>query len=238
MSKKNTKAGIRKCSAAVRQDSRAISETSTWLPVFGARHQCREIVGRMGDVGVGEPEKFRRELGRAVARPAASPRACRSSPAAAAPPVSTVSRSIVQRARQIAGAVVGLVVHQDDAEVARIILRQQTADAVLNHIGFVAGRHHRDDRRPARPALALASCRARAAARSRRGPAADKARSPAAESRTTCPRSFADIRWRANQARASVKPFAIGPRRIAQFALGLGGGEEHADSATCAAHRR
>ena len=31
MSKKNTKAGIRKCSAVVRQDSRAISETSTLL---------------------------------------------------------------------------------------------------------------------------------------------------------------------------------------------------------------
>ena len=112
-------------------------------------------------------------------------------------PVSTVSRLVIQRARQIAGAVIALVVHQHDVEIARIILGQQAGDAVLDHIGFVARRHHRHHRRPARPAAATGARVALAqAARSRGGPAADRARSPAAESRTECPRSCRDIRWR------------------------------------------
>ena len=44
----------------------------------------RQIVGAVGDIGVGEPEKFRRECRGLLARPGSSPRACRSSRADAA----------------------------------------------------------------------------------------------------------------------------------------------------------
>ena len=149
MSKKKTKAGIRKCSAVLLQCSRAISETRTRLAAFGARHQLAQIVGAVGDVGIGEPEKFRLQGCGMIAAlahrpelagPARRPRAAgqHRQPVAAQP------------ARQIGGAVVAEVIHQHDMEVAGIILRQQAADALLDHIGFVARRHHRHHGRPCR----------------------------------------------------------------------------------------
>ena len=43
-----------------------------------------------------------------------------------------------------------LVVHQHDAEIARIILRDQAADRARDHLGLVARGHHGDDRGPGR----------------------------------------------------------------------------------------
>jgi hypothetical protein len=48
----------------------------------------------------------------------------------------------------VAGAVAALVVHQDDAEIARIILGDQTREGRRNGFGLVARGHDGGDRRP------------------------------------------------------------------------------------------
>ena len=64
MSKKKTKAGIRKCSAAAAAGQPRHQRHQHLVAVLGARHQLAQIVGRMGDIGIGEPEKFRRRTRR------------------------------------------------------------------------------------------------------------------------------------------------------------------------------
>ena len=147
MSKKKTKAGIRKCSAALRQCSRAISETRTGrrfrrAPPAGA--DCRVLWAISASVN-------QRNSGAKVAAwslPWLIAQSLPVQPGGRGPPVSTVRRSLPRPARQIGGAVVAEIVHQHDMERTGIILRQQAADAVLDHIGLVAGRHHRHHGRP------------------------------------------------------------------------------------------
>ena len=53
-------------------------------------------------------------------------------------------------AGNVRGRVAAIVINQDDAPGAAIILRQQRADALPDHLGFVARGHHRGDARPVR----------------------------------------------------------------------------------------
>jgi len=55
MSKKKTKAGIRKCSG--RRLARQTHHQRHQHFVLGPRHQGPQIVGAMGDIGVGEPQE-------------------------------------------------------------------------------------------------------------------------------------------------------------------------------------
>ena len=132
----------------------------------------------------------------------------------------------MQAARQIGS---GVVAGRRPArwKGAGIILGDQAADAVLDHVGFIAGRHNRHNGRPCcrlghRRAVALAQ-QPEAAMET----AADRARSPAAKSRTGCPRSF-EIPVLAEPGSASFRPSLVGARGIAQFSPGLFGTEEHA----------
>ena len=104
--KKNTKAGIRKCSAGAAAMKPRHQRDQDQLARFGPRHQPAQIVGRVGDVGVGEPEIFRRKTRRPGRSPAASPRACRSSPAAAALPSARSGGRLQRPRRQLGGAVI------------------------------------------------------------------------------------------------------------------------------------
>ena len=119
MSKKNTKAGIRKCSAAVWQDSRAISETRTRLPVFAPAPPAGE---RLSGAWAISASVNQRNSG---ARASAHDRTLVHRPEFAGP-ARRARRAgqhrqpfDVQRARQIGSAVIGLVVHQHDVKFAR-----------------------------------------------------------------------------------------------------------------------
>ena len=113
------------------------------LVLAGARHQLAQIVGGVGDVGVCEPEEFRAHAffgsllaalmhGPQLAGPARWPRRAGQHRQA----------RTVQRACKVPRAVVRLVIHQEDAKVAGIILGNQAADAALDDIGLVAGGDH------------------------------------------------------------------------------------------------
>src|SRR3954463_14728430 len=77
------------------------------------------------------------------------------------------------------------------------------------------------------PVPGSVGCLVPAAARSRLGASADKARPPAVQSRTRYPRSF-EVPIIAEPGQGIFQAVEIRPRRIAQFTLGLFGTEEHA----------
>ena len=99
-----------------------------------------------------------------------------------------------------------------------------------DHIGLVARRNDRDDRRPAAggfSGVGAIVARARAAPEIAMRRAADRARRQATASAMSSGQAHRRYpAWR-NQAMASARPSREGPGAIAQLALRLGRGEDH-----------
>ena len=109
---------------------------------------------RIGDVGVGEQDEFRRrraslDLGQALAhrRQFPGPTRRRAVSAHDLEPVGGVRRA---RGSQGGGgrAVRALVVDHDHGELSRIVLPKERADAQGDHVSLVARRDDGDDARP------------------------------------------------------------------------------------------
>ena len=136
---------------------------------------------------------------------------------------------MVQRPGDVSRAVVAVVVDQDDPELTWIVLRQQAADRASDDVGLIASRHDGDHRGPdgrRRGLVAIIPLGRQPEA----APPYQQIK-PGAERRGRDERGPDHLRYPAapNQRSASLaKPSeTIGPRLIAQFALRLGGGEEH-----------
>ena len=127
---------------------------------FGDRDQPPQSVGRVFDVGVGEPEEARLSgaldalrHGPELAGPAGSERFAGEN-FDAIPPALQVSRDLT-------GPVLAAIIDQHDAEIAGIILRGQHCQRPGDNVGLIARRNHCHHIRPAarfrqrKPVLAL-----------------------------------------------------------------------------------
>ena len=135
---------------------------------LGAGDQAAQLVGRMGDVGVGQQQVVGRRSAALGAGDALAlrPRACRSSRRRGARRRSPRSSPARRSRPRAASAVPSLLLSSTriTPKRARIVLGQQAADRAGDHIGLVAGRHDRHDARPgvrARPASSRSSRSAR-----------------------------------------------------------------------------
>ncbi len=121
---------------------------------LGARDEGAKVVGRVADVGVGEPEVLGRILlgvQRALVHgPQLAGPAGRQGLAGQHLQAFDAAEPLGLGEGDGGGAVRGGVVDQDHAQVARIVLGQERTDRTGDHIGLVARRHHGDHGGPGR----------------------------------------------------------------------------------------
>ena len=187
-----------------------------------ARDKAPEIVGRMADIGVGQPQEVGASGGGdalfqrpELARPALRARAAGH------------HRQLRAReaARDVCRAIIALVIDQDDAEVAGIILRQHRAQRAGDDIGLVARRDDGDDRWPVRwlgqaVGVAVGEFPEIGAGEHHHQPDGE---GDATEDEGKRDRHALEIAVRAEPAQRIVDRFDMRPGLVAKFALRLGG---------------
>ena len=160
------------------------------------RHESAQVVLRMADVGIGK----RQIVGLFAGRLAATPGCMR--PELAGPArgarrsaqnsnfACLLPRCCGSRGARVPVPSVLLIIDQDDAKGARIVLPQKASDRLRDDICFIARGHDGHDARPcAGRGKDARCCRARATARIPRARAAGRAKSRATAGQERQPRS-------------------------------------------------